>query len=166
MRFSLSWDTWDVDERFVKQIIEVGKVQPPSIQTKSDVQAAHRRAGKVVTEEEKARHARQMRNAERVKELALIISKKNNSVAERVRCYIRHSQEVEEDIRKLTQKMNEEMDPAKKAALQAEIQRLKKDFDMKLVQRRQLLHNDLCTYFPLSEITRLEHSIEKLRRID
>ncbi|VDP55753.1 unnamed protein product [Heligmosomoides polygyrus] len=68
MAFAFSWDTWDVDERFVRQIIE----------------AANRRAGKVVTDEDKARRLRQMRNAEKVKELAMTISKKNNSVAERV----------------------------------------------------------------------------------
>ncbi|KAK5970010.1 hypothetical protein GCK32_012984 [Trichostrongylus colubriformis] len=145
-----SWDTWDVDERFVRQIIE----------------AANRRAGKIVTDEDKARRLRQMRNAEKVKELAMTISKKNNSVAERVRCYIRHSQEVEEDIRKLTQNMSEEMDPVRRSALQVKAQRLKEEFDKKLAKHREVLHSDLCTYFPLSEIARLEDSIEQLRKGD
>ncbi|XGW17612.1 hypothetical protein V3C99_002310, partial [Haemonchus contortus] len=133
------WDTWDVDERFVRQIIE----------------AANRRAGKIITDEDKARRQRQMKNAEKVKELAMAISKKNNSVAERVRCYIRHSQEVEEDIRKLTQNM-----------IEVKVQRLKEEFDRKLAKHRQVLHSDLCTYFPLSEIARLEDSIEQLRKVD
>uniref|UniRef100_A0A7I4YC22 BZIP domain-containing protein n=1 Tax=Haemonchus contortus TaxID=6289 RepID=A0A7I4YC22_HAECO len=139
MSSSPSWDTWDVDERFVRQIIE----------------AANRRAGKIITDEDKARRQRQMKNAEKVKELAMAISKKNNSVAERVRCYIRHSQEVEEDIRKLTQNM-----------IEVKVQRLKEEFDRKLAKHRQVLHSDLCTYFPLSEIARLEDSIEQLRKVD
>ncbi|WKY00607.1 hypothetical protein Q1695_014993 [Nippostrongylus brasiliensis] len=155
MTSSPSWDTWDVDERYVRQIIE----------------AANRRAGKVITDEDKARQQRQMRNAERVKELAMTISKKNNSVAERVRCYIRHSQEVEEDIRKLTQNISEEMDPLRRAALQVKTQRLKEEFSRNLAKHREVLHSDLvsteyCTYFPLSEIARLEDCIEELRKID
>ncbi|VDO51834.1 unnamed protein product [Haemonchus placei] len=98
-----SWDTWDVDERFVRQIIE----------------AANRRAGKIITDEDKARRQRQMKNAEKVKELAMAISKKNNSVAER------------------------EMDPVRRAALQVKVQRLKEEFDKKLAKHRQVLHSDL-----------------------
>ncbi|KJH50842.1 hypothetical protein DICVIV_02992 [Dictyocaulus viviparus] len=150
MSSSPFWDTWDVDERFVRQIIE----------------AANRRAGRIITDEDKARRQRKMRNAEKVKELAITISKKNNSVAERVRCYIRHSQEMEEDIRKLTKDMYEEMDPVRRAALQVKTQTIKDEFDKKLSKHREVLHSDLCTYFPLSEIERLEERIEKLRKID